>query len=104
MKEVSIGGLTVSNDLPLLVIAGPCQLESLDHAQMIAGAMIAACAADLVAFGVALFWLNSVELGSRLLAQHEPFIRINAWGALLIAAAVGLAAIRYSKKGSPGTR
>ena len=45
MKHVSIGGLTIGNDRPLLVIAGPCQLESLDHAQMIAGAMAQACAA-----------------------------------------------------------
>ena len=45
MKHVTIGGLTVGNDLPLLVIAGPCQLESLDHAQMIAGAMAEACKA-----------------------------------------------------------
>ena len=45
MKDVKIGGLTVSNDRPLLVIAGPCQLESLDHAQMIAGVMRDACAA-----------------------------------------------------------
>jgi 2-dehydro-3-deoxyphosphooctonate aldolase (KDO 8-P synthase) len=45
MKEVRIGGLTVSNDHPLLVIAGPCQLESLDHAQMIAGRMAEVCAA-----------------------------------------------------------
>lgn len=44
MKDVSIGGLTVGNDRPLLVIAGPCQLESLDHAQMIAGVMAEACA------------------------------------------------------------
>ena len=46
MKTVKIGGLTVSNDSPLLVIAGPCQLESLDHAQMIAGKMAEACAAS----------------------------------------------------------
>ena len=45
MKSVKIGGLTVSNDSPLVVIAGPCQLESLDHAQMIAGRMAEACAA-----------------------------------------------------------
>ncbi len=45
MKDVQIGGLTVGNDRPLLVIAGPCQLESLDHAQMIAGKMAEACAA-----------------------------------------------------------
>jgi 2-dehydro-3-deoxyphosphooctonate aldolase (KDO 8-P synthase) len=45
MTDVKIGGLTVGNDRPLLVIAGPCQLESLDHAQMIAGEMARACAA-----------------------------------------------------------
>ncbi|MCF1709771.1 3-deoxy-8-phosphooctulonate synthase [Tabrizicola sp. J26] len=45
MTEVKIGGLTAGNDRPLLVIAGPCQLESLDHAQMIAGRMAEACAA-----------------------------------------------------------
>ena len=45
MKDVSIGGLTVGNDRPLLVIAGPCQLESLDHAQMIAGRMAEVCRA-----------------------------------------------------------
>ena len=44
MIDVSIGPLTVSNDRPLLVIAGPCQLESLDHAQMIAGHMAEICA------------------------------------------------------------
>lgn len=42
-KQVNIGTLTVGNDQPLLVIAGPCQLESLDHAQMIAGIMAEAC-------------------------------------------------------------
>lgn len=45
MHDVDIGALTVSNDRPLLVIAGPCQLESVDHAQMIAGQMAENCAA-----------------------------------------------------------
>ena len=45
MKTIAIGDLRVGNDRPLLVIAGPCQLESLDHAQMIAGAMAEACRA-----------------------------------------------------------
>ena len=44
MHEISIGDLKVSNDNPLLVIAGPCQLESNDHAQMIAGKMAEVCA------------------------------------------------------------
>ena len=43
MKHVDIAGLTVGNDCPLTVIAGPCQLESADHAQMIAGRMKEAC-------------------------------------------------------------
>ncbi|MEM1236756.1 MAG: 3-deoxy-8-phosphooctulonate synthase [Pseudomonadota bacterium] len=45
MKTVKVGPVGVSNDAPLSVIAGPCQLESLDHAQMIAGAMAEACKA-----------------------------------------------------------
>ena len=45
MHNVNIGDLSVSNDNPLLVIAGPCQLESTDHAQMIAGKMAEVCAA-----------------------------------------------------------
>ena len=45
MKSIEIGALTVGNDRPLTVIAGPCQLESADHAQMIAGRMAEACAA-----------------------------------------------------------
>ena len=43
MKTVEIGGLSVSNAAPLLVIAGPCQLESLEHARMIAGHMAQVC-------------------------------------------------------------
>jgi 2-dehydro-3-deoxyphosphooctonate aldolase (KDO 8-P synthase) len=43
MHDVHIGDLTIGNDRPLTVIAGPCQLESLDHALMIARAMKAAC-------------------------------------------------------------
>jgi len=45
MKDVSVRGLTIGNDRVLTVIAGPCQLESADHAQMIAGRMAEACAA-----------------------------------------------------------
>ncbi|MFT6452471.1 MAG: 2-dehydro-3-deoxyphosphooctonate aldolase (KDO 8-P synthase), partial [Halocynthiibacter sp.] len=43
MKTVDIGALTLGNDCPLTLIAGPCQLESADHAQMIAGRMKEAC-------------------------------------------------------------
>lgn len=43
MTHVPIGDLLIGNDRPLTVIAGPCQLESEDHAQMIAGRMKEAC-------------------------------------------------------------
>ncbi len=43
MKHVKISDVTVGNDLPLTIIAGPCQLETADHAQMIAGTMKEAC-------------------------------------------------------------
>ncbi|KUP94149.1 3-deoxy-8-phosphooctulonate synthase [Tritonibacter horizontis] len=43
MKKIDIHGLTIGNDCPLTIIAGPCQLESADHAQMIAGQMKDAC-------------------------------------------------------------
>ena len=45
MTHVEVSDLTIGNDRPLTVIAGPCQLESTDHAQMIAGTMAEACKA-----------------------------------------------------------
>jgi len=43
MKTLDIRGLRVGNDQPLTLIAGPCQLESAGHAQMIAGTLKEAC-------------------------------------------------------------
>lgn len=45
MKHIKVADLTIGNDCPLTIIAGPCQLESADHAQMIAGKMKEICAA-----------------------------------------------------------
>lgn len=42
-KTVTVGDLEISNHLPLKLIAGPCQIESLDHAMMIAETMAEAC-------------------------------------------------------------
>ncbi|GLQ07226.1 3-deoxy-8-phosphooctulonate synthase [Sneathiella chinensis] len=36
-KRVKIGNFEVGNDLPLAIIAGPCQMESEDHAMDMAG-------------------------------------------------------------------
>jgi len=43
MQIVETGRLAIGNDCPLTVIAGPCQLESRDHALMIARTMAEAC-------------------------------------------------------------
>ena len=43
MKTVHIDNLKLSNDLPITIIAGPCQLESLEHSLMIASFMAKVC-------------------------------------------------------------
>lgn len=43
MTHVQVADLSIGNDRPLTIIAGPCQLESADHAQMIAGTLKDAC-------------------------------------------------------------
>lgn len=35
-RHVSVGNVTFGNDLPFVLIAGPCQIQSLDHALMMA--------------------------------------------------------------------
>ena len=45
MTDVTIGAVTCGATQPLTVIAGPCQLQGLDHALMIAQAMAEACTA-----------------------------------------------------------
>ncbi len=35
-KEISLGNIKISNKSPLILIAGPCQLESKEHAKMMA--------------------------------------------------------------------
>jgi len=42
-RTVTIGAARFGNDLPFGLIAGPCQLETLDHARMIAGRLAALC-------------------------------------------------------------
>ncbi|MEH6402422.1 MAG: 3-deoxy-8-phosphooctulonate synthase [Sneathiella sp.] len=38
--RIKIGNFEVGNDLPLALIAGPCQMESLDHAMDMAGQLV----------------------------------------------------------------
>lgn len=43
-RVVTIGDIRIGNAEPLVLIAGPCQLESLDHARMMAERIAEACA------------------------------------------------------------
>lgn len=40
LRHISIGPVTIGNDLPLVLIAGPCQIESRDHALFMAESLI----------------------------------------------------------------
>jgi 2-dehydro-3-deoxyphosphooctonate aldolase (KDO 8-P synthase) len=40
MKHIKIGNVTIGNDLPFTLIAGPCQMESRDHALMMAEKLV----------------------------------------------------------------
>src|SRR6266550_658304 len=39
-RHVTIGDITVGNDLPLVLIAGPCALESRGHALEVSAALV----------------------------------------------------------------
>ena len=43
-KKIEIGGMTLSNQRPFVLIAGPCQIESEDHSFMIAKKLEGICA------------------------------------------------------------
>ncbi|GAB0117210.1 3-deoxy-8-phosphooctulonate synthase [Acidisoma sp. 7E03] len=43
MTHVAIGSVTVGNDLPFVLIGGPCQIESRDHAREVASELVAIC-------------------------------------------------------------
>lgn len=43
-RIVEVGDVKIGGTLPLALIAGPCQLESLEHSRMLAGRIAEACA------------------------------------------------------------
>lgn len=42
--SVTVGNVEFGQDLPFVLISGPCQLESLEHARMLADALASTCA------------------------------------------------------------
>ncbi|MCF8709475.1 3-deoxy-8-phosphooctulonate synthase [Rhizorhapis sp. SPR117] len=49
-KHVRVGDISIGNDLSLVLIAGPCQIETLDHALMMADRIATASAAAGIRF------------------------------------------------------
>ncbi len=60
-KEISIKNIVVSNDNPFVLLAGPCQIESKDHAEYTAGFIKEVC--DKV--GVQLVYKSSFDKANR---------------------------------------
>lgn len=74
MTRVDIGNVSVGNDAPLTLIAGPCQLESADHAQMIAGTLKEACAA----VGAQFIFKGSFDKANRTSLNAAPALGLDA--------------------------
>src|SRR5579863_1956860 len=60
-RHVSIGSLTLGNDLPLALIAGPCQMESREHALQTASILKDLCAEA----GIGLIYKTSFDKANR---------------------------------------
>ena len=60
-RHVSIGSLTLGNDLPITLIAGPCQMESREHALQTASILKDLCAKA----GVGLIYKTSFDKANR---------------------------------------
>jgi 2-dehydro-3-deoxyphosphooctonate aldolase (KDO 8-P synthase) len=60
-RAVQIGNLTVANDRPFVLIAGPCQMESRDHALETAAALTEMCGA----LGLGLIYKSSFDKANR---------------------------------------
>lgn len=61
MKTVRVGDRTLGNQLPFGLIAGPCQMETLDHARRIAGHLAEICAR----LGIPLIFKASYDKANR---------------------------------------
>jgi 2-dehydro-3-deoxyphosphooctonate aldolase (KDO 8-P synthase) len=60
-KTVTVGGVAIGNSLPFVLIAGPCQIESMSHALEVAAALDEICSAA----GVPLIYKSSYDKANR---------------------------------------
>ncbi|MBR2268565.1 MULTISPECIES: 3-deoxy-8-phosphooctulonate synthase [Sphingobium] len=78
-KHVKVGPVTFGNDLPFVLISGPCQIESRDHALFMADALVKA-AADA---GVPFIFKSSFDKANRTSVSGKRGVGIDAGLAIL---------------------
>ena len=78
-RHVSIGNLTVGNDRPLTLIAGPCAIEGRAHALEVAEALVEICGAR----GVPLIYKSSYDKANRTSAASARGVGIDDGLAIL---------------------
>lgn len=71
-RRIQVGEVTFANDLPLTLIAGPCQMENREHALMMASSLKALCA-DLE---IGLIYKSSFDKANRTSGSAERGIGI----------------------------
>ncbi len=67
MTQVKIGNLTIANNLPVTLIAGPCQIESRDHAMEVASAL----AEMAKTLGIGVIYKSSYDKANRTSANAQ---------------------------------
>ncbi|MBZ9647660.1 3-deoxy-8-phosphooctulonate synthase [Sphingobium sp. 3R8] len=78
-KHVSAGPITFGNDLPFVLISGPCQIESHDHAMRMADALAKAAATA----GVPFIFKSSFDKANRTSVSGRRGVGIDAGLAIL---------------------
>ncbi|ANI78010.1 MULTISPECIES: 3-deoxy-8-phosphooctulonate synthase [Sphingobium] len=73
-KHVSIGPLTIGNDLPFVLISGPCQIENRDHALMMADRLSGIAAKA----GVPFIFKSSFDKANRTSVSGQRGVGIDA--------------------------
>lgn len=71
---IRLGSMSIGNDRPLCVIAGPCQMESRDHAVEIAAALVEICSR----VGIGLVYKSSFDKANRTSATSARGIGLQA--------------------------
>ena len=78
-KHVSVGPVTIGNDLPFVLISGPCQIESRDHALFMAEALKTAAEQA----GVPFVFKSSFDKANRTSVSGRRGVGIDAGLAIL---------------------